>query len=94
MSEAFARTFDPVFEGYFDGALMVRYVGVKKSLPSHLRPISDAMASLNIDYGVTPDAIIKALVMLGYGERDAHNMTLEAIDNGYMISSERGLPPP
>ncbi|MHA2302307.1 MAG: hypothetical protein ACXACD_15275, partial [Candidatus Thorarchaeota archaeon] len=30
LSEAFAKTFDPVFESYFDGALMLRYVGVKK----------------------------------------------------------------
>ncbi|MHA2140246.1 MAG: hypothetical protein ACXADD_02015 [Candidatus Thorarchaeota archaeon] len=94
LSEAFARTFDPIFDSYFDGALTIRYVGVKKSLPTDLKPVSEAMSTLSIDYGVTPDAIIKALVMLGYNERLAHRMTLEAIDSGYLIASERGLPSP
>ncbi|MFX1330359.1 MAG: hypothetical protein ACFE9W_02285, partial [Promethearchaeota archaeon] len=94
LSESFARTFDPIFEGYFDGALMLRYVGVKKSLPAHLKPVSEAMASLSIDYGVTPEAIVKALIMLGYGEHDAYCLTLEAIDSGYLIAGERKLPTP
>jgi hypothetical protein len=94
ISEAFAKTFDPIFESYFDGALLVRYVGVKRNLPDHLKSISEAMASLTIDYGVTPEAIIKALVMLGFGELEAHRLTLEAIDGEYLIASERELPPP
>ena len=94
LSEAFSRTFDPIFESYFDGALLLRYVGVKKSLPAHLKPVSEAMVSLSIDYGVTPEAIIKSLVILGYGEHEAHSLTLEAIDNGYLIAGERKLPPP
>jgi hypothetical protein len=94
LSEAFANTFDPVFESYFDGALMLRYVGVKKNLPPHLRLVSEAMATLDIDYGVTPEAIIKALVLLGHSEHDAHSLTLEAIDGGHLIASEKKLPPP
>jgi hypothetical protein len=94
LSEAFAKTFDPIFEGYFDGALMVRYVGIKKGLPSHLKPVSEAMSSLNIDYGVTTEAIIKALVLHGNSERVAYSLTLEAIDSGYLIASEKGLPSP
>jgi hypothetical protein len=94
LSQAFAKTLDPVFDSYFDGALMVRYVGVKKGLPSHLKPVAEAMASLKIDYGVTPDAIIKAMVLHEYSEHVAHSLTLEAIDDEYLIASERKLPPP
>jgi hypothetical protein len=94
LSEAFAKKFDPIFESYFDGALMVRYVGVKKGFPAHLKPVAEAMASLNIDHGVAPEAIIKALVMLGYSERVAYIMILESIDDGYLIAGERKLPPP
>ena len=94
LSEVFLRAFDPIFESYFDGALMKRYVGVKKDLPSHLTPVADAFHSLSIDYGVTPEAMIKAVILLGYTEYRAYEMVLEAIDGGFMIAGERKLPPP
>lgn len=94
LSEAFSRSFDPIFDSYFDGSLMTRYVGVKKDLPSHLSPVSEAMNTLKIDYGVTPGAIIRAVILLGHSERKAHQIAFEAIDNGYLIAGERKLPPP
>ncbi len=94
LSEAFSRSFDPIFDSYFDGALMMRYVGVKKDIPSHLSPVSEAMNALKIDYGVTPEAIIRAAILLGHSERKAYKMVFEAIDNGHLIAGERRLPPP
>jgi len=94
LSEEFSQTFDPIFESYFDGALLARYVGVKKDLPDHLAPVADAFHSLSIDYGVTPKAMIKAVILLGYGERRAYGMVLEAIDGGFVIAGERRLPAP
>ncbi|MFX0045613.1 MAG: hypothetical protein ACFE8Z_07170, partial [Candidatus Hermodarchaeota archaeon] len=89
-----SRTFDPIFESYFDGALLNRYVGVRKDLPEHLTPVADAFYSMSIDYGVTPEAMIKAVILRGHNESRAYQMVLEAIDSGYMIAGERKLPPP
>jgi len=94
LSEEFSQTFDPIFESYFDGALLTRYVGVRKDLPDHLTPVADAFHSLSIDYGVTPEAMIKAVIFLGYSERRAYEMVLEAIDGRFMIAGERRLPAP
>jgi hypothetical protein len=87
-------TFDSIFESYFDGQLMKRYVGVKKSLPKHLHSVSAALDSMDIDHGVSVEAIIKATSILGYSERRAYNMVLESVDDGYLIAAERKLPPP
>jgi hypothetical protein len=86
--------FDAIFESYFDGQLMKRYVGVKKILPKHLNSVSAALDTMDIDHGVSVDAIIKAVSILGYSERRAHNMVLEAVDDGYLIATDRKLPPP
>jgi hypothetical protein len=94
LSDEFSWMFDPIFESYFDGALLTRYVGIKKDLPKHLTPVAEAFHSLSIDYGVTPDAIIRSVILLGYNERKAHQMVLEAIDDGFMIAGEGRLPPP
>jgi hypothetical protein len=89
-----SEKFDPIFEKHFDGALMKRYIGVKKSLPKSLKPVSDGMKSIDIDHGVSPGAIIKSVMMLGYNERKSHSMVLEAIDSGYLIVAEKKLPVP
>jgi hypothetical protein len=88
------QKFDPIFEKHFDGALMKRYVGVKKNLPDRLVPVVKAMNALDIDHGVSPESIIKSTVLLGFNERRAHQMVLEAIDAGYLIVAEKRLPPP
>ncbi|MFW9793119.1 MAG: hypothetical protein ACFFEE_02360, partial [Candidatus Thorarchaeota archaeon] len=92
--ESMSNTFDPIFDKHFDGQLLKRYVGVKKTLPERLSPVSRAMNNLDIDHGVSPDAIIKSTIFLGYNERRAHAMVLEAIDEGYLIVAEKRLPPP
>ncbi len=94
LSDAFSRTFDPIFESYFDGPLLNRYVGVRKDLPDHLTPVADAFYSLSIDHGVAPEAMIRAVILQGHNESRAYEMVLEAIDGGYMIAGERKLPPP
>ena len=86
-------SFDSIFESYFDGQLMKRYVGVKKSLPKHLHTVSDALDTMEIDHGVSVEAIIRATIILGTSERRAHAMVLEAVDDGYLIAVERRLPP-
>jgi len=45
------------------------------------------------DHGVTPEAIIKSLSLLGFSERIAHSMVLEAIDENHLIAAEKRLPP-
>jgi len=87
-------TFDSIFESYFDGPLMKKYVGVKKSLPKHLIAVSRAIETMEIDHGVTVEAIIKSTSLLGYSERTAHKMVLEAVDEGHLIAAEKKLPPP
>ncbi|MFW9892667.1 MAG: hypothetical protein ACFFFO_10715 [Candidatus Thorarchaeota archaeon] len=86
--------FNPIFEKHFDGALLKKYVGVTKTLPSHLSPVAQAMKGMHIDHGVSPESIIKSVILLGFSERKAHMMVLEAIDNGFLIVAEKGLPPP
>jgi len=87
-------TFDAIFESYFDWHLMKRYVGVKKSLPKHLQAVSAALDTMEIDHGVSVEAIIKATSILGYSERRSYELVLEAVDNGYLIATETKLPPP
>ena len=55
---------------------------------------SFAMNAMDIDHGVSPGAIIKSVIMLGFNERRAHTMVLEALDQGYLIVAEKKLPPP
>ncbi len=86
-------TFDSIFESYFDGRLMKRYVGVKKSLPKHLHAVSAALDTIEMGHGVSVEAIIKATIILGYSERRAHVMVLEAVDDAYLIPAEKRLPP-
>ncbi|MHA2177119.1 MAG: hypothetical protein ACXAAK_02105 [Candidatus Thorarchaeota archaeon] len=92
--EHLAEQITPAFEKYFDGMLMKRYVGVKKNLPKRFQPVSQAMKTMDIDHGVSPGAIIKSIIRLGYNERKAHIMVLDALDEGYLIVSEKKLPPP
>ncbi|MFX1417201.1 MAG: hypothetical protein ACFFC0_10340, partial [Promethearchaeota archaeon] len=94
LSDVFSRTFDPIFESYFDGALFSRYVGVRKDLPEHLTPVAEAFHSLSIDHGVTPEAMIKAVILQGQSESRAYEMVLEAIDARYLIVGEKKLPSP
>jgi hypothetical protein len=94
LSEVFMRAFGPIFDSYFDGALLARYVGVRKNLPEHLAPVAEVIHSMSIDYGVTPEAMIKSVILLGHSELSAYDMVLEAIDGGFLIAAERGLPPP
>ncbi len=93
-TEEVVETFDKVFDSYFDGALFDRYVGVKKDLPNRLSPITSVFKTMSIDRGVSPEAMIKSVILLGFTERTAINMVLEAIDNGYLIAAEKRLPPP
>jgi hypothetical protein len=87
-------TFDSIFESYFDGQLIKKYVGVKKDLPRHLNAVSRAIDTMDIDHGVTVDTIIKTTSLLGYSERIAHKLVLEAVDEGYLIAAEKKLPLP
>ncbi|MFW9964402.1 MAG: hypothetical protein ACFFCX_12600 [Candidatus Sifarchaeia archaeon] len=86
--------FDPIYESHFDGQLMKRYVGVTKSLPKHLSLISDALETMEIDHGVSVEALIKAISVLGYSERHSYKTVLDAVDNGYLIPADTKLPSP
>ncbi|MFW9975678.1 MAG: hypothetical protein ACFFDQ_10455, partial [Candidatus Thorarchaeota archaeon] len=87
-------SFYSIFDNHFDGQLMKRYVGVSKSLPKHLSVVSEALESMEIDHGVSVDAIIKSISVLGHSERRAYRCTLEAVDNGYLIAASAKLPSP
>ena len=49
---------------------------------------------MDIHHGVSVDAIIKATSVLGYSERRAHQMVLEALDGDFLIEAETRFPEP
>jgi hypothetical protein len=85
------ESIDPIFNLHFDGALLFRYVGVMDTLPKHLDSVRTAMMNIDLTSGATPEVIIKAMILLGYSDRKAHNLVLEAIDEGYLVSAERTI---
>jgi hypothetical protein len=92
LSEEVIETFDKVFASYFDGPLFSRYVGAKKDLPERLAPIVFVFKTMKIDHGVTPDALIRELILLGFNERNAYRIVFEAIDNNYLIEAAKRVP--
>ncbi|MFX0108859.1 MAG: hypothetical protein ACFE7R_11280, partial [Candidatus Hodarchaeota archaeon] len=92
VGEAFLQGMDPIFDSYFDGPLMNKYVGAKKDLPKELKPIDDVFDIMDIGSGVNPDAIVKALVVSGHSELDAHKMLFQALDDNHLISAGHPLP--
>ncbi|MFW9961178.1 MAG: hypothetical protein ACFFDV_09175 [Candidatus Thorarchaeota archaeon] len=86
------ESIDPIFDSHFDGALFDRYIGVNDSLPKHLEPVKTAMMGMDLEHGVSPEAIIKAMIPLGYSDRKSHILVLEAIDGNYLIAAERVNP--
>jgi hypothetical protein len=92
LSEEVIETFDKVFASYFDGPLFSRYVGAKKDLPERLAPIVFVFKTMKIDHGVTPDALIRELILLGFNERNAYRIVFEAIDNYHLIEAEKRAP--
>ncbi len=93
VSESVRNVLDPLFESYFDGALLDKYVGVKKTIPDHLRPVMDAFASTEIDHGLSPEQIVRSVVLLGYTELRAYRCVLDAVTKGHLIPVTGGLPP-
>jgi len=87
-------TFGESFDSHFDGAMFLRYVGVKKTLPGHLSKISSIFKTMSINHGVTIEVIIKSLVSQGMNERTAYKIAMEAMDGGYLIALEKRLPSP
>ncbi|MFW9769441.1 MAG: hypothetical protein ACFFEM_11525, partial [Candidatus Thorarchaeota archaeon] len=92
--EFYQEKFEPIFEKHFDINLMKRYVGAKKTLPDHLKPVSDAIKKSALDRGVTPESMIKSVLEAGVGEYHAYSLVFEAIDGDYLIPSEHRLPFP
>ena len=82
------------FSSHFDGALFLKYVGVKKTLPRHLSILSSVFKTIEIDHGLSVEALIKPLVTQGVSERVAYNIVMEALDGEYLIASEMKLPVP
>jgi hypothetical protein len=89
-----SRVLEPLFDRYFDGALLVKYVGARKTLPNRLKPVAEALSGTDMNYGVLPESLIRSLVMLGYSERRSYTLVLEAVDGGHLIRPEGALPPP
>ena len=79
---------NPIFISHFDGALLNRYIGMVDTFPKHLYPVKTALKSIELQNGVAPEAIIKAMILLGYSDRKSYNLVLEAIDNKYLIAAE------
>ncbi|MGY5853964.1 MAG: hypothetical protein RTU92_10390, partial [Candidatus Thorarchaeota archaeon] len=93
-AQAFANAIAPVVDQFFDAPLLRKYVGVKKDLPTHLKPIADTLGSLDIRHGITPEAIIRDMTLHGFDERTALRLVLEAVDNEYLITGPTKLPSP
>ncbi|MGY5875564.1 MAG: hypothetical protein RTU30_07445 [Candidatus Thorarchaeota archaeon] len=94
LANAFANAIDPVVDQFVDAPLLRKYVGAKKDLPGHLKPISDTLDSLDIRSGITPEAIIRDMTLHGFDERTAFRYVLEAVDNEYLIAGPSKLPSP
>jgi hypothetical protein len=82
---------DPIFESHFDGALLNRYVGMAETYPKYLEPVKTALKRVDLENGVTPEALIKAMILLGNSDRKSYNLVLEAIDNKYLVPIENTL---
>ena len=83
-----SQSMNPIFERYFDGLLFNRYIGVKEDIPKHLSLIATIMSDMDLEKGVSIDAIIKEMLMAGYREQKAYNLVLEAVDESYLIPAE------
>ena len=93
VAEEVRHVMEPLFESYFDGALLDKYVGAKKNIPGNLKPVLEAMGTMEIDHGVSPEQIVRSVVLLGYGELRAYRCVLEAVTEGHLIPVRGGLPP-
>ncbi|TFG34543.1 hypothetical protein EU527_02700 [Candidatus Thorarchaeota archaeon] len=86
-SPVLSSTIDLIFSNYFDGPLLTRYIGIKEELPNHLIPVKEAIQIMNVEKGISTEAIIKTLLLEGYGERMSYNLVLEAIDGEYLVAA-------
>lgn len=91
-AQDFEEAISPVFDALFDISLLERYVGTKKNIPPHLMPVAETISKLDIEYGATPEVIIRELIVQGYPERQVYNIVLECIDNEYLIPGPRFIP--
>ncbi|MCK5240145.1 MAG: hypothetical protein KAR33_11385, partial [Candidatus Thorarchaeota archaeon] len=84
--DAFSENFDPLFDKYFDGRILKRYVDLKDSVQhEHLDSLKVIRSEFDIEKGSSADDLIKNLIRRGYGERRAHKIILEAIDDEILI---------
>ncbi len=88
------RSIDESFQSHFDGALFLKYVGVKKTIPHHLSVISSVFKTIEIDHGIGVEVIIKTLITQGMSERVAYDIVIDSLDSKYLIASEMKLPVP
>ena len=84
----FSNSLDPIFDSYFDGLLLKRYVGAKDDIPERLTLIKTTLESMEVEKGVSVDAIIKEMLIAGHKERKIYQITLEAVDESYLIPAE------
>ena len=83
-----SESLNPIFNEYFDGALLRRYIGIKDDLPERLNPVKTTLEGMDTEKGVAVEAIIKEMLMTGHNERQVYEMTLEAVDESYLIPAE------
>ena len=88
------RSINDSFSSHFDGALFLKYVGVKKTLPRHLSIIASIFKTIEIDHGLNIETLIKSLVTKGLSERVAYDFVMESLDGEYLIAAEMKLPVP
>ncbi|TFG33775.1 hypothetical protein EU527_06810 [Candidatus Thorarchaeota archaeon] len=85
-SPILSSTVDSIFANYFDGPVLTRYIGVKEELPDRLVPVKEAIQSMDVEKGISAEAIIKMLLLEGYGERMSYSLVLEVIDGNYLVA--------
>jgi hypothetical protein len=84
--DVFAAAFDPLFEEYFDGRLIKRYIGFTDTIAyEHLSSLMLIESEFNKEKGASVDELIKVLIRSGYSERRALRIVLDSIDDGILI---------
>lgn len=88
-TRAFERTIDQIFGECLDGSLLDKYTGIdREQLTRRYRPLERLMTETDISEGVTPNELVKRLVLAGTDELTAYSLVVEAIGTGLLTPLE------
>jgi len=85
----YERIIDQVFCEYLDGHLLSKYNGIdNEHLTRRYRPLERVMTETDISEGVTPNELVKKMVLAGTDELRAYSLVVEAIEQGSLTPLE------